>query len=168
MIPEEAKKKHRLTQEDCDTARLLLARQRRLKEIADLLGVDPSTVGKIRVANYDLPTYLAQRKEMNRKTKEKKRAKIDMMNHHGPLGYADTMIIGQMEMELDRRNGGDGSVVPQERNEQNRPLVPETAPAEDAARDETKLMRFQAAMMDRLIRKMDELIGVLKGGAAHE
>ena len=33
-------KRHKLTQEDCDTVRLLIARQRTLKEIADIIGVD--------------------------------------------------------------------------------------------------------------------------------
>ena len=72
-IPTEPKKRHRLTQEDCDTARLLMARQRTLKEIAEIIGVDPSTVGKIRLADYNLEKYLAQRKAMNKKTKEKKK-----------------------------------------------------------------------------------------------
>ena len=152
-------KRHKLTQEDCDTVRLLLARRRTLKEIAEIIGVDPSTVGKIRLANYDLPTYLEQRKEMNRKTKENKRAAIRKMEElEEKMQELPPEVPGQLQMDLEGRNGGDSSAVPPERNEQNRPLVPE-------ADEQKSMMKFQAAMVDKLLKKMDELIEVLRGGA---
>ena len=149
-IPAEPKKRHRLTQEDCDTARLLMARQRTLKEIAEIIGVDPSTVGKIRLADYDLEKYLDQRKAMNRKTKEKKKmtkfAKaIDETLEEQRLPE----IAGQMQMDLEQQ---------------------EDNPEEDMRKyflmgyDDSKQMKFQAAMMDKLLKKLDELIAVLKGG----
>ena len=191
MIPEEAKKKHRLTQEDCDTARLLLARRRTLKEIADIIGVDPSTVGKIRVADYNLEKYLAQRKEMNRKTKERKAAaeagrRKELMNKLGPFDYANQGILEEVKPK-------DGATPPKPfkrfstcppyakwlMGEEPKYMPPAEEvpgqmqmqldpPAEEAKQDDTKLMRFQAAMMDRLIRKLDELIGALKGGGKDE
>ena len=163
-------KRRKLTQEDCDTVRYLLKHERTLKEIGEIIHVDPSTVGKIRLADYNLQTYLEQRKQMNRKTAEKKRAKGELIreinNPHlfmrGPFDYANDAVRGQMHMDLqEERNGGDGSAVPQERNGENRPLVPEA--------DKTaKMMKFQAAMMDKLLKKLDELIDVLKGGAGNE
>ena len=65
-------KRHKLTQEDCDIARFFTRRGMKLKEIGKIIGVDPSTVGKIQKADFRLETYLEQRKEMNRKTAENK------------------------------------------------------------------------------------------------
>ena len=190
MIPEEAKKKHRLTQEDCDTARLLLARQRTLKEIADIIGVDPSTVGKIRVAEYNLEKYLAQRKEMNRKTKERKaaaeagRRRLNELIDTVADEERDKLIYDQLVEEREAHENGMTVEMyrfcKKMREEQEREKQEASAevpgqmqmqldpPEEEAKQDDTKLMRFQAAMMDRLIRKLDELIGVLKGGGKDE
>lgn len=152
-IPTEPKKRHKLTQEDCDTARLLMARQRTLKEIAEIIDVDPSTVGKIRLADYNLEKYLEQRKAMNRKTKENNRKtwvqqaeilKTEMEEQAQAIAAGMTkgveQVAGQLQMDLQE--------------------------AEEPKQDEqTKQMRFQAALMDKLLKKMDELIGVLRGGA---
>jgi len=191
MIPEEAKKKHRLTQEDCDTAKYLMEHRRTLKEIADIIGVDPSTVGKIRVADYKLETYLAQRKEMNRKTKERKaaaeagRRRLNELIGTVADEERDKLIYDQLVEEREAHENGMTVEMyrfcKKMREEQEREKQEASAevpgqmqmqldpPAEEAKQDEqTKLMRFQAAMMDRLIKKLDELIGVLKGGTGNE
>ena len=200
-------KRHKLTQEDCDIARFFTRRGMKINEIAKILKVDPSTVGKIQKADFRLTTYLEQRKEMNRKTKERKAAagagrqrlneligtQVDeerdkkimdqLMRDAGfkqtPQGWKKAVdqelkdqgwdelqkklpeVPGQMKMDLEGRNGGDGSPVPLTRNGENRPLVPE-------ADEQKSMMKFQAAMMDKLLKKLDELIDVLKGGAGDE
>lgn len=160
----EATKKRKLTQEDCDIARFFMRRGMKMKEIGKIIGVDPSTVGKIQKADFRLETYLEQRKEMNRKTAENKRAaeeekqrKKALMDMHGPLGYADAVILEQLHKEEEIQG------------QMKMDLEPEKKDPSPAAQDDTKsMMKFQAAMMDKLLKKMDELIGVLKGGGKDE
>ena len=159
-------KRHKLTQTDCDMAKYLLEHGQTLKEIAVIIKCDPSTVGKIRLANYDLQTYLSQRKEMNRKTQEKKRAAIRRMeeleNREQTMAGVKPMsrwpklseifppvaeeneaeVPGQMKMDLEQKQA-----------------------EEPEKKDDNRMMKFQAAMMDKLLKKLDELIDVLRGGA---
>ena len=197
MIPEEKKSKHRLTQEDCETVRLLLARRRTLKEIAEIIGVDPSTVGKIRLAGYDLNTYLEQRRAMNRKTKENKRAAEATKSRIVPLDKLigtvadeerDKKILDQLEEEREAEKNG--MTVEMYRfckklreKQETQAEVPGQMkmdldqqadnPEEDMRNymlmkyDDSKQKKFQAAMMDKLLNKLDELINVLKGGTGN-
>lgn len=158
-IPAEPKKRHRLTQEDCDTARLLMARQRTLKEIADIIGVDPSTVGKIRLADYNLEKYLEQRKAMNQKTKENKKARkfahvIDEVLEEQGLQQLGRDIAGGITKGVEQVAGQIQMELPE---------------AEEPKQDEqAKLMRFFAAQVDKIAKRLDQLIDVLKGGGSHE
>ena len=104
MATVEAAKKRRLTQEDCDTVRYLLNYGRTLKEIGEIIRVDPSTVGKIRLADYNLEKYLAQRKAMNEKTKQNKlaaeeRRRKELMNKMGPFDYANQGILEEVKLK---------------------------------------------------------------------
>ena len=149
-----ATKKRKLTQEDCDTVRLLLARRRTLKEIAEIIEVDPSTVGKIRLAGFDLQTYLEQRKAMNRKTKENKqkeeerREKLFIKNWPESTQSMEK-LIGQMEMDLKDPS----------------PAAQDDTPEKPEMSDQTKMMRFIAHQFDRLIKRLDALESAIpKGG----
>ena len=163
-IPTEPKKRHRLTQEDCDTARLLMARQRTLKEIAEIIGVDPSTVGKIRLADYNLEKYLEQRKAMNQKTKEKKqdREAEKLRLKRIRLQHAEDYrnVLQQLGQEA---AGGIAKGVEQVAGQ----LQMELPEAEEQKKDDqTKMMRFFAAQVDKVLKKLDELIDAIpKGGA---
>lgn len=159
-IPAEPKKRHRLTQEDCDTARLLMARQRTLKEIAEIIGVDPSTVGKIRLADYNLEKYLEQRKAMNQKTKENKKAR--KFAH-----VIDEVLEEQGLQQLVREAaGGIAKGVEQVAGQMQMELPEAEEPKQD---DQTKMMRFFAAQVDKIAKRLDQLIDVLqKGGGSHE
>ena len=149
-----ATKKRKLTQEDCDIARFFMKRGMKMKEIGKIIGVDPSTVGKIQKADFRLQTYLEQRKEMNRKTKENKEKRRELaeeltnfskFREWEPKKEEQAEVPGQMKMDLE----------------------PEKKDPSPAAQDDTKsMMKFQAAMMDKLLKKLDELIDALKGGAA--
>ncbi len=159
-IPTEQKKRHRLTQEDCDTARLLMARRRTLKEIAEIIGVDPSTVGKIRLADYNLEKYLEQRKAMNQKTKENKKAR--KFAH-----VIDEVLEEQGLQQLVREAaGGIAKGVEQVAGQMQMELPEAEEPKQD---DQTKMMRFFAAQVDKIAKRLDQLIDVLqKGGGSHE
>ena len=156
-----ATKKRKLTQEDCDIARFFMKRGMKMKEIGKIIGVDPSTVGKIQKADFRLETYLEQRKEMNRKTAENKRAaeeeqrKKSLMDMYTMPGHADTVTLNQLK--------GEAAEVP---GQMKMELEPEKKDPSPAAQDDTKsMMKFQAAMMDKLLKKLDELIGAIRGGA---
>lgn len=173
----EATTKRKLTQEDCDTVRYLLKYGRTLKEIAEIIHVDPSTVGKIRLANYDLPTYLEQRKAMNRKTKENKRAALRKMeeleNREQTMAgvkpesrwpklseifpsvaeESAAEVPGQMKMDLET-----------EKEEESEGLKKWQQVVVEGLAKQSSQNKFQAAMMDKLLKKLDELIDVLKGG----
>lgn len=213
-IQTEPKKRHRLTQGDCDAARLLMERKQTLQEIGKIIGVDSSTVGKIRLAGYDLQTYLAQRRAMNKKTKENKKAlkfahvidkvleeqgvtklcdeiderekKLQQLGRAaaGGIAKATEQVAGQLQMELESQFTPEalkaykeiGAIT--ERNEKR------TEPDGPCARSNTVIprehtlaefekkldeRRFQAALMDKLLKKLDKLIDVLqKGGGSHE
>ena len=182
-------KRHKLTQEDCDIARFFTRRGMKLKEIGKIIGVDPSTVGKIQKADFRLATYLEQRKEMNRKTAENKareeagRRRLNALLDPIVDEERDKLILDQLTEEREAEKNGMTVEMyrfcKKMREKQDEPaevpgqmkmdLEPEKKDYSPAAQDDTKsMMKFQAAMMDKLLKKLDELIDVLKGGAWNE
>ena len=133
------KKRHRITQEDCDIARFFTRRGMKMNEIAKMLKVDASTVSKMKAGDFRLEQYLEIRKESNRKEAIKKTAEASLMQ-----------LDGQMEMNL----------------------KPEAEAEAKEMSDQTKMMRFQAHLADRIIKKLDEILAELRsirdGGADHE
>ena len=130
-----------ITQEDCDIARFFTRRGKKMKEIGEMLGVDASTISKMKAGDFRLDQYLKIRKESNRKQTEKKTAVIDLTP---PEAVIPTMkqLAGQLEMDL----------------------KPVKAMAETPEmNDQTKMMRFQAHQVDRIIKKMDEILLEIKG-----
>ena len=169
-------KRHKLTQEDCDIARFFTKRRMKLKEIGKIIGVDPSTVGKIQKADFRLETYLEQRKEMNRKTAENKAARETGARRLNELlepmvdAERDQKVLGQLIRE-EQAAGRWPKMPPKAEHlmgQMQMDLEPEKDPTLAAQDDSAKLMKFQAAMMDKLLKKLDELIDVLKGGEKHD
>lgn len=139
-------KKHRITQEDCDIARFFMRRGTKIKDIAKMLKVDASTVSKMKAGDFRLEQYLEIRKESNRKAaenREKKNQEIEV-----ELRPSLMQLAGQMEMNLNQA-----------------PETPEMS-------EQTKMMRFQAHLADRIIKKLDEILTELQsirnGGADDE
>lgn len=123
----------KITQEDCDIARFFTRRGMKMKEIRKILGVDASTISKMKAGDFRLDQYLKIRKESNKKQTEKKTAVIDLT----PPETMMKQLAGQMEMDL----------------------KPAKAAAETPEmNDQTKMMRFQAHLADRIIKKMDEIL----------
>ena len=92
------KKTTRITQEDCDCARFLMRKGYSIKSIANTLKCDPSTVSKIKTADFRLETYLENRKESNRKDAERKAAR--MQKAETETAPAEEQVPGQMVMDL--------------------------------------------------------------------
>lgn len=123
----------KITQEDCDVARFFTRRGMKMKEIGKILGVDASTISKMKAGDFRLDQYLKIRKESNKKQTEKKTPVMDLT----PPETMMKQLAGQMEMDL----------------------KPAKAAAETPEmNDQTKMMRFQAHLADRIIKKMDEIL----------
>lgn len=103
-------KKTRITQEDCDCARFLMRKGYSIKSIANTLKCDPSTVSKIKTADFRLEAYLENRKESNRKDadrkkKEKVRAELREQAEKDRETIQEqekrrAQLAGQIEMDL--------------------------------------------------------------------
>lgn len=158
-IPAEPKKRHRLTQEDCDTAKYLMEHRQTLQEIGKIIGVDPSTVGKIRLADYNLEKYLEQRKAMNKKTAENKAAE---RKRRAALFKNVEAVQEQILKDLGLETAdGIAKGVEQVAGQLQMELPEAEEPKQD---DQTKMMRFFAAQVDKIAKRLDVLIDVLKGG----
>lgn len=123
--------KKRITQEDCDIARFFMKRGKKIKDISEMLGVDASTVSKMKAGDFRLDQYLEIRKENNRKQAEKKALAQQKMMVIDLVPKAETpeMLAGQMQMDL-------------------KPAKPEAEAPEMS--DQTKMMRFIAGQIDKV------------------
>ena len=92
------KKTARITQEDCDCARFLMRKGYTVKSIANTLKCDPSTVSKIKAADFRLEAYLENRKASNRKEAERKAARKQKAETE--TAPAEEQVPGQMVMDL--------------------------------------------------------------------
>ena len=178
-IPTEKKKRHRLTQADCDMAKYLMEHRQTLQEIGKIIGVDSSTVGKIRLAGYNLETYLAQRKAMNEKTRENKKNRYKALVEETTEEFANAAkgkTAEEIVEEAKKRPRNYQEYLLQltskaasnsERKEVAGQMQMDLSEAEEPKQDELmKLMRFFAAQVDKVLKKMDELIDAIpKGGA---
>ena len=141
----------KITQEDCDIVRFFTRRGMKMKEIGKMLGLDASTICKIKAGDFRLEQYLAIRKESNRKESEKKAMERQKMIQIDMVPKAETpegmQLAGQMEMDL-------------------KPSTPEAETPEMS--DQTKMMRFQAHLADRIIKKMDEIMKLIADGGVEK
>lgn len=150
------KKTARITQEDCDCARFLMRKGYSIKSIANTLKCDPSTVSKIKAADFRLEAYLENRKESNRKDadrkkKEKMRAELREQAAKDRETIMEqekrrAQLAGQMEMDLQ-----------QEKSEEK----PEMSEA-------VKMKRFLAGQIGEIVKALNGITEELKklsGGA---
>lgn len=150
------KKTARITQEDCDCAKFLMRKGYTVKSIANTLKCDPSTVSKIKAADFRLEAYLENRKESNRKDadrkkKEKMRAELREQAEKDRETIQEqekrrAQLAGQIEMDLQ----------------------PEKAEKPEMS-DKTKMMRFLAGQIGEIVKALNGITEELKklnGGAA--
>ena len=132
------KKKEPINQASCDVAKFLFRKGNSMKVIAQTLGVNPSTVSKIKTAGFDLKTYLENRKASNRKTAENKKKAAEVQPE--VIDYTTAPIEGQMEMDLT-------------------PTEPEKKPEMS---DSTKMMRFLAGQVGEIVKALNAITEELK------
>ena len=138
-------KKTRITQEDCDCARFLMRKGYSIKSIANTLKCDPSTVSKIKTADFRLEAYLENRKESNRKDAERKAARKQKAETE--TAPAEEQVPGQIEMDLQ----------------------PEKAEEKPEMSEAVKMKRFLAGQIGEIVKALNGITEELKklnGGAA--
>lgn len=131
------KKKEPITQASCDVAKFLFRKGNSMKVIAQTLGVNPSTVSKIKTAGFDLETYLENRKASNRLTAENKKKAAEEQPE--VIDYTTAPIEGQMEMDL----------------------TPEKAEKPEMSA-ETKMKRFLAGQVSEIVKALNAITEELK------
>ena len=139
----EKRKKEPITQASCDVARFLMRKGNKIKSIAVTLGCDPSTVSKIKAADFNLEKYLEMRKASNRKTAENKAKAAEAPE---VVDYTMAPVPGQIEMDLD-------AATPEKKPEMS---------------DTTKMMRFFASQVEKLAEALNGIAAELQkmnGGA---
>ena len=120
-------KKVAITQDLCRMVELMLKGGAQQKEVGERLGISKATVSRIKTADYDAEQY--------RKNTTERVEKVEMSEGGGSVTarQAEERVEGQMEMEL--------------------PL-PVTITAEDL---QVKLMRFQAAQVEKILAKLEKI-----------
>lgn len=124
-----------VTQQTCDDAKAMIEAGMKQKDIGRILHKDASTISKIKTAGYNLEAYLKLRRESN---STKKEPNVELVydpsiaeEYRREQAAKAEEIAGQIEMEL--------TTVKPEMSEQ------------------TKMMRFQASQVDKLIMKLDQI-----------
>ena len=144
-------KKVAITQDLCRMVELMLKGGAQQKEVGERLGISKATVSRIKTAGYDAEQYRkntterVEKENMAELTEEEKQIlgirypltveKVEMSEGGVSVTarQAEERVEGQMEMEL--------------------PL-PVTITAEDL---QVKLMRFQAAQVEKILAKLEKI-----------
>ena len=144
-------KKVAITQDLCRMVELMLKGGAQQKEVGERLGISKATVSRIKTAGYDAEQYRkntterVEKENMAELTEEEKQIlgirypltveKVEMSEGGVSVTarQAEERVEGQMEMEL--------------------PL-PGTITAEDL---QVKLMRFQAAQVEKILAKLEKI-----------
>ena len=122
------KKKVQITEQICRQAQLMRKGGANQLQVAELLGINGSTVSRIEAAGFDFKTYTENRKARREKEEARKRETDEPQ--------AEEQVTGQIRMDLDYTKGV---------------INPEMLPYEF---DQTKLMRFQAGQVEKVIGQM--------------
>ena len=102
-----------------------------LRTIGEKLGgYSESTMVKLAAAGFSLDEYLAQKKKENAEAQRKKRAAMAAEEEEAG------QVAGQIEMDL---------------------TTQKAEPEKNEMSEMTKMMRFQAAQVDKLIMKLDQI-----------
>ena len=144
-------KKVAITQDLCRMVELMLKGGAQQKEVGERLGISKATVSRIKTAGYDAEQYRkntterVEKENLAEKTEEEKQIlgirypltveKVEMSEGGVSVTarQAEERVEGQMEMELP---------------------MPVTITAEDL---QVKLMRFQAAQVEKILAKLEKI-----------
>lgn len=150
------KKTARITQEDCDCARFLMRKGYTVKSIANTLKCDPSTVSKIKAADFRLEAYLENRKESNRKDADRKK-KEKMRAELREQAAKDRETIMEQEKRRAQLTG-----------QMEMDLQPEKAEEKPEMSEAVKMKRFLAGQIGEIVKALNGITEELKklnGGA---
>ena len=131
-----AEERKEVTQQTCDDVKRMLEAGLKQKDAARILRLDPSTISKIKNAEYRLETYLENRREWNKKAK---------------AGPADGPADGRRTEEL----------KPEREPEVPGQIRMELAEEKPEMSDHVKMMRFQAAQADRIVMALSGIRDLL-------
>ena len=130
-----------ITEQMCKQAELMRKGGANQTEVGHLLGVNPCTISRIEAAGFRLERYVEMRKErIAEEAAKAKRPKVALVydpriaeeyRREQEAKKAEEQVEGQIEMDLTT-------------------MKPEMS-------DQVKMMRFQAAQVDKLIMKLDQI-----------
>lgn len=136
-------KRRQITAEICKQVKLMRKGGANQTEIGALLGINPSTISRIESAGFDVDKYMENKRASRVKEAERRRVEL----------VYDTPILEEYRKENGLTYSGT-----EEKAEDQLPgqIKMELRPVQETAEDQTKMMRFQAAMVDRLIVELDK------------
>ena len=144
-----SKERMMITQGLCDHVQILLKGGASMKKAGEMVGISQSTVSRIQAAEFSASLYEERnterrvREQQKRKLEEKKAEVFEKLNEKFPdMKPAEGQVPGQMKMnlpEVKQYNPDSGKFEPY------------------MVKDINTMMRFQAAMTDKILMKLDQL-----------
>lgn len=145
-----SKERMMITQGLCDHVQILLKGGASMKKAGEMVGISQSTVSRIQAAEFSASLYEERnterraKEQQKRKLEEKKAEVFEKLNEKFPdMKPAEgQQVPGQMKMnlpEVKQYNPDSGKFEPY------------------TVKDINTMMRFQAAMTDKILMKLDQL-----------
>ena len=127
-------KKTQVTEQLCKQVELMRRGGANQTQIGKLLEINPCTVSRIETAGFNYEVYVeqqkARREDEKKKREQEARTEIKAEDAKEPI-YTEDKCPGQLEMDL-------------------------TITKPDMS-DQVKMMRFQAAQVDKMVMKLDQI-----------
>ena len=142
-----AKERTVINQELCTHVKILLAGGATGLQAAKITNTSSGTISRIKLAGFDYATYMANT-EKRRITEQNKKADAAIAQAISNLRQEEKQEPEQMRVELVY----DPSIAEEYRREQEQ---------KNEMNEQTKMMRFQAAQVDKIVKKLDEIIALL-------
>jgi len=130
-----------ITEQMCKQVELMRKGGANQTEIGHLLGVNPCTISRIEAAGFDLDKYVEMRKARREQEAAKAKPKVELVY--------DPRIAEEYRREQEAKKAEEQQVEGQIEMDLTT-LKPEMS-------EQVKMMRFQAAQVDKLIMKMDQI-----------
>ena len=136
-----------ITQELCTHVKILLAGGASGQQAARITKTSSGTITRIKQAGFDYPTYLANT-ERRRIEEKNQKADTAIAEAIDKVRQEEKKQPEQMRVELVY----DPGIAEEYRREQEQ---------KNEMNEQTKMMRFQAAQVDKIVKKLDEIIALL-------
>ena len=148
----EAKKVH-ITEQICKQAQLMRKGGANQLEVAALLGINGSTVSRIEAAGFNKARYdemrAARREKEAARKQEKERPKIELVH--------DTEIAEEYRREQEQKEANARAKAAAEEQVPGQMEMDLTAAEKPGMSEQVKLMRFQAAQVDKICMKLETI-----------